>query len=297
MEYCSVRIFFFVQMFASIAQSIGGIELDPQLAYNFPLTGNKNSQSTEPPQPNESLPSTFHFACWNIYKGKKKNFQESFNRFVSHCDLYAIQEAKLSIQHSETSSSPANGEVDDEDDEAVNLGMGQMTSQFLKRGQPSGTFNGSSTICRWVKNYRTETIEPVVGTPKSATMTRYQIDDGKGGINQLLLINLHWLNWTSDEDWLRELEIVCEEVPANDSNSNEIVIVAGDFNTRSQWRIDQLMNLLVTRKGLHLDLQANYNRKKIFDFIFTKGLKVLSTDTIRSDGSDHPLLKVKYVVA
>eukprot|EP01040_Poterioochromonas_malhamensis_P001910 gene1911-2043_t len=256
-------------MLASIVAYIGDLDVDPTLAYSFGTAIH------------ESVPRIFDFACWNVYKGKKENFQEEFNRLIlNKCDLYALQEAWMN--------------------KSLNYGAGQMTSQFLKHGSPSGTFNGCSAATNWTKNYRTETLEPIVATPKSATYTSYNLATKITGNtltptkitgNTLTLVNLHWLNWTSDEDWLRELEIVSESIPVTGA-----VIVAGDFNTRSQWRIEQLMLLMVERKGLKCDHSANYNRKKVLDFVFSRGLQVLEKNTTHTTASDHPLLLVKYEV-
>ncbi len=246
-------------MLASIVAYIGDLDVDPALGYSYGTAIH------------ESIPRIFDFASWNVYKGKKENFQEEFNRLIlDKCDLYALQEAWMN--------------------NSLNYGVGQMTSQFLKHGIPSGTFNGCSAATNWTKNYRTETLEPIVATPKGATYTSYNLATKNTG-NTLTLVNLHWLNWTSDEDWLRELEIVFESIPVTGA-----VIVAGDFNTRNRWRIEQLMLLMVERKGLKCDHSANYNKKKVLDFVFSRSLQVLEKGTIYTTASDHPLLFVKYEV-
>lgn len=250
------------EMFAPVASWIGGIANDSTRSYSY---GNPTK---------EYLPLTFSFACWNIYKGRKSNFTSEFDRYIRspQCDLYALQEAWVI---------PENESL---------YGCGQLTSQFTKKGTPSGTFNGSSVITRGVENYRTINLEPLVATPKSATATKYFIGNGSGGDQKVLtLVNFHWLNWTSDEVWFEELEKVIRTIPESGP-----LIIAGDFNTRKQWRIDQLVSLLAERKKLQLDLEAHYSKKKILDFIFTRDLKMLEHQIIETDGSDHPLLMVKY---
>ena len=249
-------------MVSYLASWIGRLEEDPTISYAY---GTPRK---------EEIPSEFHFICWNVYKGKRKNFVEEFQRLIigNQCDLYALQEAWTG------------------DD--LDYGIGQMTSQFLKKGKPSGTFNGSPVRTQQVQNFRTEIIEPIVGTPKSATLTKYKCKSSTSSESkEITLINFHWLNWTSDEDWKMELQKILKEIP----NSGPLLI-AGDFNTSNEWRINYLQNSLVQEKGLSLDLKANYNRKKILDFIFSRDLQVKKTNIITTDASDHPLLSIQYSI-
>lgn len=147
--------------------------------------------------------------------------------------------------------------------------------------------NGLSIIITRYKPKKTQIFhtrysEPLIISPKSFMVADY---------GDLLVINVHSLNFVTYKEWLYELKRVFDLI-----KDHPQIVLAGDFNT---WSEERLMTLKEKVKALGLQeiVFKNDHRTKVLglslDWVFTKGFNVKDAQVIPlPDYSDHSALEV-----
>jgi len=230
------------------------------------------------PLPRESI----SILIWNIYKARKKNWAEDFGALLDGRHLVLIQEAILSedLPKDYLLGFPYSWD----------LGI----SFFItKRRYPTGVMTGSSVQRIWAKIGRTVDREPFVRTPK---MTLASLFDLEGVSRQLLVINIHGINWAGRRSLSRQLNQWDEKMASHEGP----ILFAGDFNTHSPYRMKSTQEFM-SRHGLTQVSWKDDPRKsrfKILDHAFIRGLKVEKAE-IHTDlkSSDHPALDLVVSLA
>ena len=135
--------------------------------------------------------------------------------------------------------------------------------------------------------------EPVVKIPKIILLSTYPI---KGSDSELLVINLHLVNFTIGTEAMRtQLEAAREKIKSHRGP----VIVAGDFNTWNGER-ESLVREEMHALGLRMVSFSPDDRAEFFshtvDGVYYRGLEVISATTHRVETSDHNPLEVHFRV-
>lgn len=207
---------------------------------------------------------------WNIYKGRKKNWQEDFQRLHAIYDILLLQEAKINFKSADLSQY----------DPDYSWVFGESFA-LNKCGSSCGVLTGSRIHSQHAFNRHGPIREPLLNTPKSSIFSFYPIAAAE---DPLLMINAHFINFRNLKAFLKQLEQI-EQGLAQHSGP---VLFAGDFNTWSAGRKRALFQSMANQ-GLHPVIFANENRKFfLLDHIFYRGLKIREAHLLHDiRSSDH----------
>ncbi len=216
-------------------------------------------------------PRGFTLATWNIYKNALPGWREDLQGLRDHADLLLLQESHLAP---EMLRWLARADMD-----------WSMAHAFTYRGFWSGVLTASRVPQLRVCALRAR--EPLVHLPKTALVSWLPLE---GREEPLLLINLHGINFTFDEQALaRQLEAVETFM----DNHEGPVILAGDMNTWSLSR-QAVVQALAKRQGLQrVEFQepTTHFLDRQVDHIYFRGLRLVQSRVLRVHSSDHfPLI-------
>lgn len=213
---------------------------------------------------------------WNLYKGKKSDWQNDLNDFSKIADLLLIQEALLSHElynalHHSMSWDATRGFVND------SLVTGVLTASSVES----------------VKRCAFRHTEPIIRTPKTALITEYPLENSN---KNLLVANIHAINFT----WgVAQFQNQLLGVMSTLVNHDGPVILAGDFNTWRERRM-KIVYQLAHEIGLQEVILEEDYRKQAFgnslDFIFYKGLVCNEAEVIQVSSSDHNPIRAIFEV-
>lgn len=221
-----------------------------------------------------ALPRQFRVSVWNFQKEKRPLWKPDFLALCARSDLFLAQETRLTPSCA---------------DAVLQSGLHWHAAvSFLSaRHQfPTGIAIGCRAPAQEVA-YDASVHEPLFFIPKMLMRAVYPMAH-----TRLLVINVHAVNFSGLAPFKRHLERTARLAAAFPGP----VLVAGDFNTWSQKRHDQLL-LLAQRLGLQEtpfqpDLRTRYLRHTV-DYIFTRGLDTVSSSVETMQSSDHrPLTAV-----
>jgi endonuclease/exonuclease/phosphatase (EEP) superfamily protein YafD len=223
----------------------------------------------------EIVDSQFSVLVWNIYKGQKDEWKNEYEKIKKDHDLLILQEDLCCKNHIESRYQKI------------------FAKSFYYSGNEgsTGVSTLSSTSAIYSKVMRSQGREPIISTPKMALITKYPFLNNN---KDLLVANIHSLNFVSNENWNQQLSQLLKEL----SNHVGPLILAGDFNT---WNDERLEILLSSTQKLGLKSVIFKNgdaRMKVFgnalDHVFYRDLSVKTAHVISSDGSDHMPLSVRF---
>ncbi len=221
------------------------------------------------------LPRQFRLCVWNFQKSKNPHWRQDFLSLCAQSDLFLAQETRLDAPCTEAA-------------EQSGLHWHAAISFLSPRGKiPTGIAVGCRAPAQEVI-FDASVHEPLLTIPKLAMRLIYPLEQ-----SQLLVVNMHAVNFSSLAPFKRHLEKAAELAASFPGP----IIVAGDFNTWNQNRRDEL--LLMSRKlGLQEvvfqpDLRTRYWRHTV-DCIFTRGLQTLAASVPDIHSSDHRPLSALF---
>jgi len=214
---------------------------------------------------------------WNVFKSKKKNWFEDFQRLHAIYDVLLLQEAKINFQTQAL--------------DAFDLDYSWVFGESFaldRCGSSCGVLTGSRVHTRHAFNRHGPVREPLLNTPKSAAFSFYDIADS---LEQFLIINAHFVNFRSLKAFERQLFQIAEILHAHKGP----VLFAGDFNTWSIGRREALFACM-KRQGMENVEFANETRRFLtLDYIFSRGLKIREAHLLHDiRSSDHTPLALWF---
>jgi endonuclease/exonuclease/phosphatase (EEP) superfamily protein YafD len=225
-------------------------------------------------------PQNIKLLVWNIYKGQKKNWSKDFISLAPKADLLLLQEGYLN---------PVFQEV------LYFLGIYQfefgISFVYEEEGSvPTGTALGSKVRPFHSGLLRSKDLEPVIDTPKTITYGFYPL---KGISEKMLVLNIHALNFTSQESFERQILDACELIKTHKGP----VVFAGDFNTRTKNRLkflrDQLQPLGLKELAFVDDDRMTFMGNPL-DHVFVRSFLVRDSRVLKSiESSDHKPLYIE----
>ncbi|MCP3871189.1 MAG: endonuclease/exonuclease/phosphatase family protein [Gammaproteobacteria bacterium] len=227
--------------------------------------------------PGELDPGAIDLLVWNIYKGNIDGWLKDLDHLSLNRDLVILQEVKLDRRMQEMLAESGY--------------HWRLATAFHYRDLKTGVLTASSAAPVFSCMYRVQ--EPLIRIPKSVLVTRYALANHE---QQLLAVNIHGINFESNHKGFKTQltslgHIVNEHIGP--------VIVAGDFNTWSQARVDHLYKL-VDKVGLKPLAIEGENRTQVFghnlDLIFYRGLVPVEAGTMAVVTSDHTPLAARFVL-
>lgn len=217
----------------------------------------------------------FTLSSWNIYKGQLTGWQEDLERLYRQSDILLLQEAHLEPGLLKWLS----GSMLD----------WSMAHAFTYRNYWTGVFTGAKVqqMAPCAQRHR----EPYLRLPKTVLISYFPL---QGSQEPLLVINVHGVNFTLGARALGEQLDALERVLANHDGP---VILAGDLNTWSVWRM-RLVEELATRQGLKsvaFEQSPAIHLGQQVDHVYYRGLVPLKSRVIPVKSSDHYPLVVTFM--
>ena len=210
--------------------------------------------------------SRFHLITWNVHKGQDTGWQEDLERLSKRADFVLLQEA---TQHQNLST----------------FSTALFVSSFSFNELLSGVKTFTQTQPEWYCGGGVA--EPIIQIPKVASIMNLPLEKG----NSLLIINVHLINF----EWgISAYQAQLEQLFSFVENHQGPIIMAGDFNAWNEERLN-LVNNLIQKYGLDSVSLSQDERVRFLgyplDYIFTRGVKVVSATSEVVTSSDHnPLL-------
>ena len=240
-----------------------------------------NLPACEPVQPLPQRTGTraldsqgFTLASWNIYKGALPGWRRDLQWLHGQADVLLLQESYLAPEMLRWLT---GAEMD-----------WSMAHAFTYRGYWSGVLTASR-----VPQLRTcalRAMEPLVHLPKTALVSWLPL---KGQKIPLLVINLHGINFTFDEQALaRQLDALETFLARHEGPA----ILAGDMNTWSLSR-QAVVQALAKRQGLQrVEFQESPTRfmDRQIDHVYYRGLQLVRSRVLQVRSSDHLPLIVTF---
>ena len=210
--------------------------------------------------------SHFRLVNWNVHKGQDKGWQEDLAKLSKQADFVLLQEA---TEHQNLST----------------FSTALFVSSFSFNELLSGVKTFTQTQPEWYCGGGVA--EPLIQIPKVASVMNLPLEKG----NSLLLINVHLINF----EWgISAYQAQLEQLFSFVENHQGPIIMAGDFNAWNEDRLN-LVNNLIQKYGLDSVALSQDERVRFLgyplDYIFTRGVKVVSATSEVVTSSDHnPLL-------
>ena len=210
--------------------------------------------------------SHFRLVNWNVHKGQDKGWQEDLAKLSKQADFVLLQEA---TEHQNLST----------------FSTALFVSSFSFNELLSGVKTFTQTQPEWYCGGGVA--EPIIQIPKVASIMNLPLEKG----NSLLIINVHLINF----EWgISAYQAQLEQLFSFVENHQGPIIMAGDFNAWNEERLN-LVNNLIQKYGLDSVALSRDERVRFLgyplDYIFTRGVKVVSATSEVVTSSDHnPLL-------
>jgi endonuclease/exonuclease/phosphatase (EEP) superfamily protein YafD len=220
-------------------------------------------------------PAYIDLLVWNIYKGQLDGWLQDLDVLSRGRDLLLLQEVKL------------DGEIRGMLAETVFYWQHATAFRYLK--MKTGVMTASVAAPVFHCMYRIS--EPLIRIPKAVLVTRYALTNRQ---HELLVINVHGINFELNDNGFRtQINAMRQLLDKHDGPA----IMAGDFNTWSQGRIDNVLELAQATglRQLHID-SDNRSRSfgNVIDLIFYRGLRPLHASSIPVGTSDHNPLVASF---
>lgn len=213
--------------------------------------------------------SHFRLVNWNVHKGQDKGWQDDLARLSKQADFVLLQEA---TQHQNLST----------------FSTALFVSSFSFKDLLSGVKTFTQTQPEWYCGGGVA--EPLIQIPKVASMMSFPLEKG----DSLLLINVHLINF----EWgISAYQAQLEQLFSLIENYQGSIVMAGDFNAWNEDRLN-LVNNLMKKYGLDSVALSQDERVRFLgyplDYIFTRGVKVVSATSEVVTSSDHNPLLVEF---
>ena len=214
---------------------------------------------------------------WNMYKGKKDNWEADFKKLSANSQLLLTQEMFM------------KGKMNKVFGQFGDFEYTTATSFYVKKKYPTGVATIASAPSSSKRYFISRNKEPLIMTPKVTLINTYPLSNGES----LLTINIHAINFVTNRILKRQLNDLAFYAKWHQGP----VIFAGDFNTwtkkkqRTLRGIMNSLNLTEVKYKASTDHRMRFNGK-VLDFIFYRGLELNSASVLgHINGSDHkPLI-------
>lgn len=256
------------------AQSAPGREVFPvptesEVIYTF---GNASK--------NQLPPKKLKFLVWNLHKGTEDAFKAEYLSLSFDRDIVVNQEVLLDSNMKKVFS-------------YFPFFFHTNATSFYSGKEKLRT--GVSTISAVNPSFtgyvRTQTLEPVVSSPKVTLITRYPI---RFSTKQLTVVNIHGINFVSNKNFRTEIARIYEAIRSYPAP----MVFTGDFNTWNEERLD-ILNEYAKKLGLvsaefYPDNRMTFNGNPLDHFLHSKDMKVTNAKVEGIyQGSDHKPLEVE----
>jgi endonuclease/exonuclease/phosphatase (EEP) superfamily protein YafD len=219
------------------------------------------------------LGPTIEILLWNVFKCKKKGWQDDFKTLMYHKDLILLQEAILNSPFD-------NNFTQSEQHQWI------MARSFknIKTNIETGVKTGSTVAAKQLYFSASKYSEPISNTKKMLLATLYPLNTNG---ESLLVVNSHIINFVSFKKFKAHLDQVFQTL----ANHDGPIILAGDFNTWNKKRLTYFnkVALSFSLKKVPIIRQPRLSHLfKHLDHIYCRGLEVINAHVHTNiHSSDH----------
>jgi endonuclease/exonuclease/phosphatase (EEP) superfamily protein YafD len=193
------------------------------VALTVSCRGKGTTQVAEFPEQDQILPASITVVNWNAQKGRHPQFIKDLKLLLEQekPDIVFLQEVKADLFEPEQ--------------------MGGYFAEGWSYPWPGGKTNGVLTLSRVppvrIQSVPTKNREFGVTAPKVSLVTEYPMINGEN----LLTVNVHLMNF---ERWsVKKLKHQLEDLKSIMANHSGPIVMAGDFNTWNQKRLQLLKEI------------------------------------------------------
>ena len=247
------------------------IQLNTSQKVNYiPFENRLNMQCDKADNSVSKLASShFRLVNWNVHKGQDKGWQEDLAKLSKQADFVLLQEA---TQHQNLNT----------------FSTALFVSSFSFKDLLSGVKTFTQIQPEWYCGGGVA--EPLIQIPKVASVMSFPLEKDAS----LLLINVHLINF----EWgISAYQTQLEQLFSFVENHQGPIIISGDFNAWNEHRLN-LVNNLMQKYGLDAVTLSQDERLRFLgyplDYIFTRGVKVVSATSEVVTSSDHNPLLVEF---
>jgi endonuclease/exonuclease/phosphatase (EEP) superfamily protein YafD len=165
-------------------------------------------------------PGSIKMLIWNLYKGQRDSFEDSFLKLIKSKNILILQEMYLDRKM----LSLFNG--------LSGFSIVGATS-FMDDGIRTGVLTASQSTVRDSRYIKSNFTEPLSRTPKMSLLNYYSV---RGFKSHLLVVNIHAINFVTISEYENQLKDLFLKV----KEYRGPIIFAGDFNTWSLGRMELL---------------------------------------------------------
>ena len=219
--------------------------------------------------------SGFSVTTWNIYKGRLSGWNQDLDNFHQQSDLLLLQEAHLVPEFRDWLELRSTDWAMAHAFALSNAWSGVLTLGKVPQQSPCAQ----------------RIHEPYLRLPKTSLISYFPV---AGHSEPLLVANVHGVNFTlGSSDLAAQLQAVQEVINAHEGP----VILAGDFNTWSNARMNVVRQLAATHKLQSVSFQqqqpiGHFGHQ--LDHIYYRGLTPLHSHVTQVKSSDHYPLTVTF---
>ena len=247
------------------------IQLNTSQKVNYiPFENRLNMQCDKADNSVSKLASShFRLVNWNVHKGQDKGWQEDLAKLSKQADFVLLQEA---TEHQNLST----------------FSTALFVSSFSFKDLLSGVKTFTKTQPEWY--CAGGVAEPLIQIPKVASVMSFPLEKDAS----LLLINVHLINF----EWgISAYQTQLEQLFSFVENHQGPIIMSGDFNAWNERRLN-LVNNMMQKYGLNAVTLSQDERLRFLgyslDYIFMRGVKVVSATSEVVTSSDHNPLLVEF---
>lgn len=210
---------------------------------------------------------------WNVFKCKKKGWQEDFITLTTGKDLVLLQEAIV--------NSPFDSNFKKS---SQHQWIMARSFKSIKTNIVTGVKTGSTVAANKHHFLASKHSEPLSKTKKMLLATLYPLSNQ---VQSLLVVNTHLINFVVFKKFKAHLDQVFHSL----KNHEGPVILAGDFNTWNKKRLNYFNSLaiLFSLEEVKMVRQPRLNHLlKHLDHIYCRGLAIIDAH-VHTDihSSDH----------
>jgi endonuclease/exonuclease/phosphatase (EEP) superfamily protein YafD len=226
----------------------------------------------------EAFGPTIKLVSWNMFKARRRGWLGDLTAVSAPADLVLLQEAVL---HGGIAQ-PFH----------ITSGMEWVMVENLRHAREpvtSGPKTGSRVGAATSRFVRSLDREPLINTPKTFLLTTYPLSTGE----QLLVLNVHAINFTSTARFSRQVEQMIAPITAHKGPA----IVAGDFNTWNAARMHVLERAMSEVRLVRVPAAAPQWRhfRQVLDHVFYRGMRLIGAHALSHvRSSDHVPLAAEF---
>lgn len=215
---------------------------------------------------------------WNVFKCKRKGWQNDFISLIDNKDLILLQEAIFNSPFDDLFNKSSQHQW-----------IMACSFKNIRSNIETGVKTGSSVEASKHFFSASAHSEPITKTKKMLLVTEYPLENATGSYleKSLLVINTHMINFVSLEKFRSHLDQAFQTL----EHHNGPVLLAGDFNTWNGKRMKYFDELAMASslKEVKMMRQPRLNHLlRHLDHIYCRGLSVVDVH-VHTDihSSDH----------